>query len=91
MVENQATDRAFRIDQTGNVRVHKFLTQGRVEERIDRLMAEKQQLADDILTGDDEVKLTELSDEALGDIFAIDLDTEDDTFAAPKVPEKKAA
>ena len=54
-------------------------------------MAEKQQLADDILAGDDEVNLTELSDEALGEIFGIDLDTEDDTFAAPKVPKKKAA
>ena len=54
-------------------------------------MAEKQQLADDIPAGVDEVNLTELSDEALGEIFGIDLDTEDDTFAAPKVPKKKAA
>ena len=72
-VENQATDRAFRIGQTRNVWVHKFLTQGTVEERIDRLMAEKQQLADDILAGGDEVNLTELSDEALLDLVRLDI------------------
>ena len=72
-VENQATDRAFRIGQTRNVWVHKFLTQGTVEERIDRLMAEKQQLADDILVGGDEVNLTELSDDALVDLVRLDV------------------
>ena len=72
-VENQATDRAFRIGQTRNVWVHKFLTQGTVEERIDRLMAEKQQLADDILAGEGEVNLTELSDEALLDLVRLDI------------------
>ena len=72
-VENQATDRAFRIGQTRNVWVHKFLTQGTVEERIDRLMAGKQQLADDILVGDDEINLTELSDDALLDLVHLDI------------------
>ena len=72
-VENQATDRAFRIGQTRNVWVHKFLTQGTVEERTDRLMTEKQQLADDILSGDDEVNLTELSDDALLDLVRLDI------------------
>ena len=73
VVENQATDRAFRIGQTRNVWVHKFLTQGTVEERIDRLMAEKQQLADDILAGDDEINLTELSDDAFLDLVRLDI------------------
>ena len=72
-VENQATDRVFRIGQTRNVWVHKFLTQGTVEERIDRLMTEKQQLADDILAADDEVNLTELSDDALLDLVRLDI------------------
>ena len=72
-VENQATDRAFRIGQSRNVWVHKFLTQGTVEERIDRLMTEKQQLADDILAGEDEVNLTELSDDALLDLVRLDI------------------
>jgi SNF2 family DNA or RNA helicase len=72
-VENQATDRAFRIGQHRNVWVHKFLTRGTVEERIDRMIAEKQQLADDILVGDSEVNLTELSDDDLLDLVRLDI------------------
>ena len=51
-VENQATDRAFRIGQRRNVPVHKFMTSGTVEERIDEMIAEKRRLADDILAGE---------------------------------------
>ena len=72
-VENQATDRAFRIGQRRNVLVHKFMTTGTVEERIDEMIAEKQKLADDILAGDGEVNLTELSDEALIDLVRLDV------------------
>ena len=72
-VENQATDRAFRIGQRRNVLVHKFMTTGTVEERIDQMIAERQKLADDILAGDGEVSLTELSDDALLDLVRLDV------------------
>ena len=72
-VENQATDRAFRIGQRRNVLVHKFMTTGTVEERINEMIAEKRKLADDILAGDAEVNLTELSDEALMDLVRLDV------------------
>ena len=72
-VENQATDRAFRIGQRRNVLVHKFMTTGTVEERIDEMIAEKRKLAEDLLAGDAEVNLTELSDEALMDLVRLDV------------------
>ena len=72
-VENQATDRAFRIGQRRNVLVHKFMTTGTVEERIDRMIAEKQALADDVLVGGGEINLTELSDDALLDLVRLDV------------------
>ena len=72
-VENQATDRAFRIGQKRNVLVHKFVAAGTVEERIDRMIAEKQKMADDILSGDGELNLTELSDDALMDLVRLDV------------------
>ena len=72
-VENQATDRAFRIGQRRNVLVHKFMTTGTVEERIDGMIAQKQKLADELLSGDGEVNLTELSDEALMDLVRLDV------------------
>ena len=50
-VENQATDRAFRIGQQRNVLVHKFVCRGTIEERIDALIDEKRQLAADLLEG----------------------------------------
>jgi SNF2 family DNA or RNA helicase len=59
-VENQATDRAHRIGQTRQVQVHKFIAVGTVEERIDRLLTEKTQLAQTIVGGGDEW-LTDLS------------------------------
>ncbi|HUY92881.1 MAG TPA: DEAD/DEAH box helicase [Pirellulales bacterium] len=72
-VENQATDRAFRIGQKKNVLVHKFVCRGTLEERIDRTIQDKQQLADEILNQGGETKLTELSDKELLDFVALDL------------------
>ena len=53
-VENQATDRAFRIGQKRNVLVHKFVCRGTVEERIDALIDEKRALARRVLEGGDD-------------------------------------
>ena len=64
-VENQATDRAFRIGQKKNVLVHKFVCRGTVEEKIDAMMESKQGLSDAMLAGGGEVNLTEMSDDAL--------------------------
>ena len=72
-VENQATDRAFRIGQKRNVFVHKFVTAGTVEERIDQMIADKRELAEDILGGDAEINLTELSDDALFELVRFDV------------------
>jgi superfamily II DNA or RNA helicase len=72
-VENQATDRAFRIGQQRNVLVHKFITSGTIEERIDALLAEKRQFADDILSSDGEVNLTELPDDELLQLVRLDV------------------
>jgi non-specific serine/threonine protein kinase len=72
-VENQATDRAFRIGQKRNVLVHKFVCRGTVEERIDRMIRDKQSLADQLLDQGAETQLTELSDDELLRFVAIDL------------------
>ncbi len=72
-VENQATDRAFRIGQKRNVLVHKFVTIGTIEERIDQMIAEKQKMADEVLSSGGEVNLTELSDEQLLSIVSLDV------------------
>jgi superfamily II DNA or RNA helicase len=72
-VENQATDRAFRIGQKKNVLVHKFVCRGTVEERIDELIAGKQKLSDEILSGGAESSLTEMSNEALISMVSLDL------------------
>jgi superfamily II DNA or RNA helicase len=74
-VENQATDRAFRIGQTRNVLVHKFVCRGTVEEKIDALIESKKQLTRDLLEGAGEVNLTELGDEELLRLVALDLGT----------------
>jgi hypothetical protein len=73
-VENQATDRAFRIGQHRNVLVHKFICRGTVEEKIDALIEEKLNLADDILESGPESLLTEMNDEELLRIVALDID-----------------
>jgi len=72
-VENQATDRAFRIGQHRNVVVHKFICRGTVEEKIDMLINEKTDLADDILKAGAESMLTEMSNEELLKTVALDI------------------
>ena len=72
-VENQATDRAFRIGQTRNVLVHKFVCQGTVEDKIDQMIESKKQLVGDFLEGGAEMQLTELKDEELLKLVALDL------------------
>ena len=72
-VENQATDRAYRIGQHRNVLVHKFVCRGTIEEKIDQLISEKTVLADGILTGGAESKLTEMSDKELLEIVSLDI------------------
>ena len=73
-VEVQATDRAFRIGQHRNVLVHKFICRGTIEEKIDTLIEEKKKLADDILKAGAETLLTEMSNEELLNIVALDIE-----------------
>ncbi|MGB8932292.1 MAG: DEAD/DEAH box helicase [Anaeromyxobacteraceae bacterium] len=72
-VENQATDRAFRIGQKKGVLVHKLVCRGTVEERIDAMLESKQALSRELLEGGDELKLTELDDRALLKMVSLDL------------------
>ena len=70
-VENQATDRAFRIGQSRNVQVRKFVCPGTVEERIDTMITKKKALSG-MVVGDGENWLTELSTDTLREMFALD-------------------
>jgi superfamily II DNA or RNA helicase len=72
-VENQATDRAFRIGQRRNVLVHKFVCRGTVEEKIDRLIESKSHLSAALLEGGAEFHLTELSDDELLRLVSLDI------------------
>jgi non-specific serine/threonine protein kinase len=72
-VEDQATDRAYRIGQHRNVLVHKLVCRGTVEERIDRLIEDKQAMVRGVLQGGGESLLTEMSDEELLATVALDL------------------
>jgi SNF2 family DNA or RNA helicase len=69
-VENQATDRAYRMGQTRDVQVHKFISLGTLEERIDEMLESKQQLSDDVISSS-EGWITELSTDALKDLFTL--------------------
>ncbi len=69
-VENQATDRAFRIGQTRNVMVHKFLCLGTLEERIDEMIEHKKEIASKVV-GTGEGWLTELSTAELKELFTL--------------------
>jgi non-specific serine/threonine protein kinase len=73
-VENQATDRAFRIGQKNNVLVHKFVCQGTIEEKIDALISEKTALANDLLDGGADTLLTEMDNETLLNLVSLDID-----------------
>ena len=74
-VENQATDRAYRIGQKKNVLVHKFVCQGTVEEKIDDMIESKKTLSDSLLadSGSGEINLTEMRDDELLRLVALDL------------------
>ena len=72
-VENQATDRAFRIGQQRNVVVHKFVCRGTVEERIDALIEQKKGLAADLLEAGGDGLVTEMSDADVMRIVSLDL------------------
>jgi SNF2-related domain/SNF2 Helicase protein/Helicase conserved C-terminal domain len=72
-VENQATDRAFRIGQKQNVLVHKFVCRGTIEERIDAMLEDKKALSAELLEGGSERLLTEMSNPELLRFVALDL------------------
>jgi SNF2 family DNA or RNA helicase len=72
-VENQATDRAFRIGQKRNVLVHKFVCRGTLEERIDAMIESKGGLSEEFLAGSNEIDVTEMDDAALLRLVALDL------------------
>ncbi len=72
-VENQATDRAFRIGQTRQVQVHKFLCAGTLEEKIDAMIEQKQEVAGAVV-GSGESWLTKLSNDELRDLFELRAD-----------------
>ncbi len=73
-VEDQATDRAFRIGQTRNVLVHKLACRGTVEERIDALIRDKRRLSAEVLGAGAETALTEMGDAELLAMVKLDLD-----------------
>ena len=72
-VENQATDRAFRIGQQKNVMVHKFVCKGSVEEKIDALIASKRELAENVIGTGGENWITELNNEELLSVLRLDV------------------
>lgn len=71
-VENQATDRAFRIGQDKNVMVHKFVSRGSVEEKIDAMIASKRELAENVIGSGGENWITELSNDELLSVLRLD-------------------
>ncbi len=70
-VENQATDRAFRIGQRKNVLVHKFITKGTVEEKIDRMIGEKTKMSQEIMADMHEGWITEMDNGQLMELFKL--------------------
>jgi SNF2 family DNA or RNA helicase len=72
-VEDQATDRAFRIGQKRNVLVHKFVCRGTVEERIDAMIRDKRGIADKLLNQPTETLLTEMNDSELLRFVSLDI------------------
>jgi non-specific serine/threonine protein kinase len=72
-VENQATDRAFRIGQKKNVIVHKFITKGTVEEKIDLMIEEKISMTKEIIPDMNESWITEMDNRQLMDLFRLNI------------------
>lgn len=72
-VENQATDRAFRIGQKKNVVVHKFITKGTLEEKIDAMIDEKMNLSNEIIQSTNEAWITEMNNDKLMSLFTLRL------------------
>jgi non-specific serine/threonine protein kinase len=72
-VENQATDRAFRIGQQKNVIVHKFITRGTVEEKIDRMLEEKSRLSGEVVPAGGTAWITEMDNRQLMEMFSLSL------------------
>ena len=92
-VEDQATDRAYRIGQQRNVFVHKLVSAGTVEERIDEMIASKRELAERVL-GSGEDWMTELSTDQLRDLVALrptDIDNGDDEPSGVGSPVNRGA
>jgi non-specific serine/threonine protein kinase len=76
-VENQATDRAYRIGQKKKVIVHKFICKGTVEEKIDELIEDKKKLAGEIIPSSAENWITELDDRRLKNLFRLTMGAEE--------------
>jgi len=72
-VENQATDRAFRIGQKKNVIVHKFITKGTIEEKIDLMIEDKVKLSKEIIPDIQENFITEMNNKQLMDLFKLSI------------------
>jgi superfamily II DNA or RNA helicase len=96
-VEDQATDRAYRIGQKRTVQVHKLVCAGTVEEKIDLLLEKKRQLAAKVV-GEGEQWITELGTQELRELFALSPgavvaadDSEDEPVVGPTVRSKSAA
>ncbi len=70
-VENQATDRAFRIGQTKNVMVHKLVCQKTIEEKIDMIIESKKELAENVIGSGGEKWITELDNDALMNLLRL--------------------
>jgi len=71
-VENQATDRAYRIGQTKNVMVHKFVCKGTIEEKIDEMISSKTKLAENVIGSGGENWITEMSNEQLLSMMSLE-------------------
>ena len=72
-VENQATDRAFRIGQNKKVIVHKFITKGTIEEKIDTMLEDKMSLSDQIIKSTAENWLMKKNNEEIIDLLQLTL------------------
>ena len=72
-VENQAIDRAFRIGQKNNVVVHKSITQGTIEEKIDAMLEEKTRMSEEVMASGGEGWIAELDNDQLPDLFSLGL------------------